>query len=77
MMKVKDNTELNLVEVKFKNSPSWRKTYTSPQILDDFNHWLEHECNNAEPTEELFDEFICLEVYVRPTLMEKVITYGI
>lgn len=68
-------TNNNLVEVKLVDSPSWRKTYTSKEILESFLDWLIHECDGSEPTESLFDEFLYLEVYVRPTLIRKVDSY--
>lgn len=55
------------MEIKFKTEFGYGIVYG--QKAEDFQAWLEHECNGAKPTEELFEEFNELEKEFREPLI--------
>lgn len=44
-------------------------TFIRGQKAEDFQDWLDHECNGAKPTRELFEEFLELEEEFRQPLI--------
>ena len=39
-------------------------------VASEFKFWLQHECFDAEPTEDLWEEFCWLENIIRPQLLD-------
>jgi hypothetical protein len=55
------------MEIKIKTNAG-QLIIKSP-LAEQFKEWLSHECDDAEPTEELFEEFMWLEENIRPQLI--------
>jgi hypothetical protein len=56
------------MEIKIKTNAG-QLIIKSP-LAEHFKEWLAHECDGAEPTEELFEEFMWLEDTFREPLID-------